>query len=236
MCAIDSILQEKDMAVPRKPRELCDWVNSKASELSRTDEGKRYSRSGTRLPKKFWEEIRPLCLYAKLRYGLHDNVKCMPNLENSPYDAVIMFCGESSCPVYVEFTYAKDGYDESLRNEVLTREGSVNLLGEISQSGTKASGRRTLTVAGEAVKHDDVRKRALDIVRERILGKSGKEYGKNHILVIIIDDYVSFYADEDKQRLKRFARSVIKDANLDFKGVALLGASGNYLACIYGEI
>jgi hypothetical protein len=76
----------------------------------------------------------------------------------------------------------------------------------------------------------------LDIVRERILGKSGKEYGKNHILVIIIDDYVSFYADEDKQRLKRFARSVIKDANLDFKGVALLGASGNYLACIYGEI
>lgn len=56
----ETILNRADMELSRTPRELCDWVGAKAEELSKTAEGKVYARSGKLLPKKLWEEIRPL--------------------------------------------------------------------------------------------------------------------------------------------------------------------------------
>lgn len=67
MSGVKAILQRADMEVPRSPRELCDWVDSKSAALSQTKEGKDYARSGAILPKKLWEEIRPLGLFAHVR-------------------------------------------------------------------------------------------------------------------------------------------------------------------------
>ena len=79
----------------------------------------------------------------------------------------------------------------------------MNALGNIKKSGTKASGRRTIIVENEAVRHEDERRKALDIVKDRILGKCGKEYGTNHVLIVVIDDYLP----SALRRTKKYWRS-----------------------------
>lgn len=234
MNTVEAILQRADMEVPRNPRELCDWVNSKASELSQTKEGKAYARSGATLPKKLWEEIRPLGLFALSRYGV-EGVRCTPNLSNDNYDGTIEFSDPSLPPTHVELTYAKDGYDERLRLNVLNSEGSVNALGKITVSGTKASGQR-IEVENEAVDHTEVRYAALALFKDRLAGKSNIQYGRNHVLVVVVDDYLAFRTEEDKEVLMRHAQTIIPDMKLDFGAVYLVGASGEYCARVLGEI
>ncbi|NTU50099.1 MAG: hypothetical protein HGA87_04300 [Desulfobulbaceae bacterium] len=234
MSAPEPILNHADMELSRTPRELCDWVDSIAIELSKTSEGKTYARSGALLPKKFWEEVRPLGLFALCRYG-DVGVQCTPNLTNDNYDAKIEFSKPATPPVYIEMTYAKNGQDERLRLEVLTKEGNVNALGKITVSGTKASG-RTIKVENEAVDHTKVRQTALDLVKERLAGKCKKQYGKNYILVVIVDDYLPFRTDEDKEVLMRYTQAALSELKPDVGAVYLLGSSGAYCARVSGEI
>ena len=234
MNGVEDILQRTDMEVSRSPRELCDWVDSKASELCQTKEGKAYARSGAILPKKFWEEIRPLGLYALSQFGA-ERVKCTPNLTNDNYDGKIEFSDGNNPPIYVELTYAKDGYDERLRLNVLSSEGTVNALGKITVSGTKASG-QTIKVENEAVDHAEVRSAALALLKDRLAGKSNKQYGQNHVLVVVVDDYLPFRTDEDKEILMQHAQCIGVNLKLDFGAVYLLGSSGKYCARVMGEI
>ncbi len=213
---------------------MCEWVDSKASELSQTKEGKDYARSGAILPKKLWEEIRPLGLFALYRYGA-EGVKCTPNLSNDNYDGKIEFSKSSIPPIYVELTYAKDGYDEHLRLKVLSSEGTVNALGKITVSGTKASGQK-IEVENEAVDHIEVRSAALALLKDRLTGKTNKQYGQTHVLVVVVDDYLSFRTDEDKEVLMKRAQNIVSALKLDFGAVYLMGASGKYCARILGEI
>lgn len=236
MSDIETTLQQNEMEISRTPQELCAWVNSKASELSKTPEGKCYARSGKKLPKKFWEEIRPLGLFARCLYGQRTDVKCTPNLTNDNYDGKIDFNDASIDPVYIEITYAKDGQYERLRLEVLSAEGSVNMLGRITKSGTKASGKQTVEVENEAVNHEKTLCRALEIVKKVILSKSEKKYGPNYVLVVVVDDYLPFRDEEDKAVLDESVKSIVKSVKLDFRAVFLLGATGNYLTCVSGEI
>lgn len=232
MSSVNTILQQVDMETTRTPSALCDWVDSKTSELSETNDGKPFACSGAPLPKKLWEEIRPLGLFALHRYGSRNDVKCTPNLSNENHDGKIDFDDSSIPSVYVEITYAKDGYDESLRSEVLSENGSVNASGRISKSGTKASGRRKVDVENECVDHQETRGRALEIVRERIVNKSNKTYGPNHVLVVVIDDYLPFRTEDDRKILIECAKSIIDNVKLDFGEIVLLGSSGNYLRTI----
>jgi len=234
MNAFKAILNRIDMEMTRSPRELCDWVDSKAAELSNTKEGKAYARSGAILPKKLWEEVRPLGLFALSRYG-ESGVKCAPNLTNDSYDGKIEFSDPSLLPVYVEITYAKDGYDERLRLNVLTKEGSVNALGKITVSGTKAS-EQAIKVANEVVDHSKVRDAALELVKERLAGKSNKQYGKDHVLVVVVDDYLPFRTDDDKEVLMRYTQSAVAGLGLNVGAVYLLGSSSKYCARVSGEI
>lgn len=236
MSSVDTILQRADMEMTRTPQALCDWVDSKASELSKTDEGKHYARSGALLPKKLWEEVRPLGLFALRRYGPRSDVKCTPNLTNNNYDGRIEFDDTSNPTIYVEVTYAKDGYDERWRLEVLGEKGSVNALGRISTSGTKASGRRSIEVQDEAVDHEETRCKSLKILRERITGKTSKTYGPDYVLIIVVDDYLPFRTEDDRAILMERAKSFVESAELNFGAVYLLGSSGNYLSSVYGEI
>jgi hypothetical protein len=90
MANIEAILLQADMEIQRTPQELCDWVDEEISELSGTDEGNRYGRSGKLLPKKLWEEIRPLGLFARWLYGFRIGIKCTPNLINDNYQGIII--------------------------------------------------------------------------------------------------------------------------------------------------
>jgi hypothetical protein len=228
------ILNSTEMQRSRTPRELCDWVDSKAAEFSKTKEGKVYARSGARLPKKLWEEIRPLALFALCRYG-DKGVRCTPNLSNDNYDGRIDFPGSSVTSVCVEITYAKDGYDERLRLKVLSENGDVNALGKITVSGTRKSG-QTISVENEAVDHADVRSAALGLVKKRLGDKSGKYYGKDHVLVVVVDDYLAFRTDEDKEVLMACTRDAVSELGMNVGAVYILGSSGSFCARVAGEI
>ncbi|MBK9132284.1 MAG: hypothetical protein IPM20_11700 [Gammaproteobacteria bacterium] len=223
------------MELARSPRDLCAWVDAKASELSQTKEAKAYARSGELLPKKLMEELRPFGLFASQRFG-SEGVKCIPNLGNEGFDGEIQFSDASTPPIYVEITYAKDGYDERLRLGILNEKGSVNVLGKLTVSGTKAARTQCVEVENEAVDHDSTVSAGLALVKERLTGKSGKKYGPQHVLILVVEDYIAFRSDEDRSALRRCAEAAIADLRLDFGGIYLLGSSGGYLECVDGEI
>lgn len=240
MSRVENILKQADMESVRTPSELRAWVNTKTIQLSQTEEGKKYARSGASLPKKLWEEVRPLSLFALQRYGSRADVKCTPNLGNENFDGRIDFEDPNTQSIYVEITYAKDGYDENLRFEVMNQEGAVNLWGCTLVSGTKAAGNRKVYVADDPeesrVDHNKIRQCALEIVRERLVAKDSKIYGINYELVVVIDDHLPFRTGEDQRVLEKYARSVICGANLDFRNIFLLGSSGSYFSQIHGNI
>lgn len=236
MSKFDDVLCREEMERPRSPKELCDWVDSTTHALCETAEGRRYARFGGQLPKKLWEEVRPFGRFALHLFSASRGVKCIPNLGYDNFDGRIQFESGSTPTIYVELTYAKDGYDESLRFEVLDEHGSVNALGEISVSGTRASGKRQITVENEALEHDAVRQKALHLVESRIRKKAEGVYGSRHALVVVVDDYIPFREEHDRALLEERAKQLVTSTVLDFGAVFLLGSSGNYLCRIHGEI
>lgn len=56
------------------------------------------------------------------------------------------------------------------------------------------------------------------------------------MLVVIIDDYLSFRTEKDKVVLEKHAQGIVSDLKLDFGAVYLLSASGKYCARVLGEI
>ena len=222
-----TILIPTDMAQSRTPHELCTWVEAKATELSRTKEGRRYARS-ERLPKKLMEEIRPLGLFSLYLYG-DNGVRCTPNLSSDNYDGKIEFPDTSIPPHYVEITYAKDGKDERDRLQVLTEKGNVSALGKITVFKSKKFG-KSINVENGGLLHSEVRERALCLVRKCLENKSNKQYGENHVLVVVVDDYLSFRTDEDKEVLMSNAKAMLTNLILKVRAVYLLGSSGKYCA------
>ena len=220
-----TILNPADMEQSRTPRELYNWVDAITTKLSKTKAGKNYARSGSRLPKKLWEEIRPLALFSLYLYGEND-VLCTPNLTNDNYDGKIEFLDTSIPPVYIEITYAKDGKDERHRLQILTEKGNVSALGKITVSRTKGS--KTIKVENEGLPHIEVLERALDLVKDRLIGKSYIQYGKDHILVVVIDDYLPFRTEEDKEVLMIYTQTILTELTLNVGAIYLLGSSGNY--------
>lgn len=229
------ILKQEDMESPRNPRDLCAWVDAKASELAQSKKTKAYARSSEFLPKKLREELRPFGLFARKRFE-SEEVTCIPNLGNENFDGEIRFADSSQAPMFVELTYAKDGYDEHLRLGVLDEKGSVNALGKVTVIGTKAAKNQRVEVENEAVDHDSTVSTALSIVKDRLNGKSGKQYGPRHVLVVVVEDYIAFRTDDDKSALRQCARAAIAELRLDFGAIYLLGSSGRYLERVHGTI
>ena len=230
---LENILTESEMELSRTPLALSEWVNKKSEELSASRESKIYARSGKKLPKKFYEEIRPLSLFASRMYDNREDIKLKPNLGNEEFDAVIID-ESSNRTIYVEISYAKDGYDDRLRLDVLNEKGTVNALGQIEVSGTKASGNRKISVRNEAVKHNEIMSKALKLVERRIADKCDGRYGENHILIIVFDDYLPFRTDEDRELLEESVKSLASKLNPKFMNIFLLGASGKNLINVTG--
>lgn len=235
MSVPQDILKQEEMQAPRTPRALCEWVNAKSSELAQTKDGKVYVRSGALLPKKLMEEVRPFGLFASLRFQ-SDDVTCIPNLGNENFDGRIQFSNKMQAPIYVEITYAKDGHDERLRLDVLNERGSVSALGAVRVTGTKAAGNQRVEVENEAVDHDSIVSSALSLVKKRLTGKSEKKYGPQHVLVVVVEDYIAFRSDEDRAVLRKCVEATIASLTLDFGAIYLLGSSGKYLDRVRGEI
>jgi hypothetical protein len=227
---VEELLASLELGRSRTPDE---WA-AVAAEIERvfveSQELRRMSRPPKGLWKKYLEEILPLIHLAQWLFPGRQDVLCQSNLNDSGnYDAAITFPnnGETT-KLFVEFTYAKDGFEDSLRMEVLNDKGSVNMLGEVSHCGTKNTGHR-VEIRDEVVSKSRILEKHRRLIIDRLNAKAAKKYGSDHILVIVFDDYAGFRS-EDLANLKSYLASEIDLSALHFKSLFLLGSSGKILS------
>jgi hypothetical protein len=233
-----NILIEDEIKKWRTPEELARWVDEKISLFQTTKETRKYLRKGTGFAKKFLEEIIPFRFFVNNLYPGRTDIKCLPNLGNENYDAIIH--NYSVTPISelkVEFTYAIDGYDRSLRLEVLHKDGIVSLTDKINKdTGTKNKGRKIEFESGASKDSEEV---LFDLIKKRAKGKCHGIYGNKHILVIIFsDDSLSFSDDKDPDalnRLREFLNKEIVTLPLDFQRVYVSEFSGRVLLPVFGH-
>lgn len=222
-----SILDEFDMSKARTPEEFQAWVIQKCEELAQSPETKAFSHSGALLAKKFHDEIFPLSRFVAHEYQMRSDILVQPNLSNDNFDAkIITNDGARSLVEYVEITCAKDGYDESLRMEVLLREGHVSITGPITVSGRRGSSQRSVTVATEAAFHTETLEKYLCVVEAAIEGKVSVQYGLRHTLLVAVDDYYALIQDSDWPLVEARVKAKLGRLQLDFGRVVLSGLAG----------
>lgn len=221
------ILDASDMAQPRTPAEFVAWVERKGGELSATEEAKVFARSGALLANKFYDEIFPLARFVAIEYAGRNDVLVQPNLGNDNFDAHVTLgnSGERQ-NVFLEVTYAKDGYDLSLRLEVLAREGYVCFTGPVKRSGRKGFPDRHVSVEPYAADHLEALENYFVLVEERLRAKAKVQYGKSHILIVAVDDCLIRSEDSDWPRFTAFADALLPKLALDFPRVVFVGVAG----------
>ena len=191
----------------------------KNSELSSTTETKRYARSGAALPKKFYDEIYPLALFVNREFSKIPDAVVIPNLSNDNCDATVCFNGRNS-KTFIEITQAKDGYDESLRMEVLSRDGAVSLTSPITKvSGRRGTSKRVVEIPLQHIAKDrrETVDKNLSLVETAVRAKANRQYGKQFTLLVVVDDYWPFYDPGDLSE------------DLDFERLVVFGLSGDLL-------
>ncbi len=222
-----TILDGSDMQKARTAAEFIAWVEQKLSELSATAEAKAFARSGAMSAKKFYDEIFPLARFAAHEYVGRNDVLIRPNLGNENFDAhVTLGGGREGRNVFLEITYAKDGYDTSLRMEVLAKEGHVWLTGPVTRSGRRGSPNRRVSVEPYAADHSETLENYFRLIEKRLRAKSGVRYGDNYTLLVAVDDYFPLSQDSDWPRLRVFAEALLPTLALDFARVVFVGIAG----------
>ena len=223
---VTTVLDATDITQARAPAEFVTWMEHKINELSSTEEAKAFVRSGAPLAKKFYDELFPLYRFVPHEYGVRNDVLIQPNLGNENFDAhVKVGNGPARQDIFIEITYAKDGYDLSLRMEALAMQGVVPLTGPVAVSGPKGSSNRCVSATLMAIDYHDTLKNHLCLVEERLRGKSNKQYGNKHILVVAVDDS-ALYQESSWPRLTEMADSILPELSLDFSRVVFVGIAG----------
>lgn len=221
------ILDAADMIRARSPEDLRAWVIQKCKELGQSPEARALSQSGATLAKKFHDEIFPLSVYAEREYQGQERVLVEPNLGNDNFDAkVTVFRGAQAQTTFIEITCAKDGYDESLRMEVLVKEGGVFMTGPITKSGRRGAPNRLVKVTPEVASHTESLERYIQRIEKTVERKSRTKYGPQHTLLVAVDDYLALVQDSDWPLLAERAQSWLRRLQLDFGRVVFLGNSG----------
>jgi len=221
-----TILDASEMSATRSVADFVFWVEGKTQELSGGSEARRFARSGAHLPKKFYDELYPFALFVEHEFSTTPNAIVTPNLGNDNFDAMISF-GNGGNPLYIEITRAKDGHDESLRDEVLTHEGAVCLTGPIQKvEGRRRTHGRTIEIQNEAICHEVLLHKNLSLVKSAIKAKVNRLYGKCHLLLLVVDDYLPFRQKSDHHALHSMIRNELLSLDLDFMRLVVLGISG----------
>jgi hypothetical protein len=117
-----------------------------------------------------------------------------------------------------------------MRDEVLTREGSVCLTGPILKvEGRRGAPDRIVEVEDEAISHEVLLHKNLSLVKAAVLAKANRVYGKRHLLLLVVDDYLPFRMKYYHRALHTLITSALLSLDLDFMRLVVLGISGKLI-------
>ncbi len=80
----------EEITKARTPLELVNWVESTMDKIGTTDAGETALRLGEGLAKQLVEEVYPLAIFARHKFGDTHQILVQPVIGNQNYDAVVI--------------------------------------------------------------------------------------------------------------------------------------------------
>lgn len=210
------------------------WVDSAHARFN-TRQLKAEAREGKHFASELVLEARPMALFAERHYGASSQVVVTHVLGNQNYDALVEDKRPSPEPIrYLEVTTTLKTYEDSLRMEILSKQGHVAAYGPVAVRGPRHN-RISIRADGMAREHTAIRADHLKRVEDAVTRKAKKTYEPNTALIVAVDDSGPFRQGGDVEVLDRLAREVLVPmlAYKNFTLLALEGSNGLHLCyCI----
>lgn len=129
-------VSKEELEKEKTPSELWDWLIKKVNQVCSTSEGRRAFRLQEGNIKQLVEEVTPLAIFGKQKFGDTPQVLLQPVIGNQNYDAkIIDKRTEPASVTYVEITQAHEGEDNYWRRCELLKKGIVFLKASVIKTG-----------------------------------------------------------------------------------------------------
>jgi len=218
-------VSHKELTKQRTPSELYGWLIQKVQQICSTDEGKKDFRLQKGLIKQLEEEIVPLAIFGKHKFGDTDQILLQPVIGNQNYDAVVVdLRTKPAYQTYIEITQAHEGENDYWRRCELLKKGNVPSYAPVIKKGTKKN--RTVSIPPEATSVEERVKNELDRILVAAQNKEHIDYPANTSLIIFFDDTPPFQEVIDNEKLDRFVNEKIVNLDLRFSALYLVGSIG----------
>lgn len=199
------MITKDEFETPRTAADILTWVDAAGERLSATKELKAAARLGRNGAKELWGEARPIALFAYRYFDASPLVTIRHVIGNQNYDATVDDRREHRGPVrFIEVTLSDQTRDDSIRMELLNRDGHAPGTGPVRAEGPR-NNRRILEGRSEAVDHIAMREQALGAIHDAIARKLDVQYPAGTALIVRIDDYLPFRTDDDVEVLSAVA-------------------------------
>lgn len=213
---------KEEIEKERTPSELWNWLIQKVEQICSTKEGLKEFRLQKGLLKQLVEEIGPLAIFAKHKFGDADQVYLQPAIGNQNYDAIVTDLRTNPASKnYLEITHAHEGGNDYWRRRELSEKGIVFSHAPVIKTGKGKN--RTVSIPPEATPVEERVKNELDRILDAAKGKEHIDYPANTSLIIFFDDTPPFKEVIDNKKLDDFVNENILNLDLRFSELYLVG-------------
>jgi len=218
----NEVISQEELTKERTPSELWDWLLQKVKQICSTDEGIKDFRLQKGLWKQFVEEIAPLAIFGKHKFGDTDQVLFQPVIGNQNYDAIVIdLRTKPASQTFLEITQSHEGVSDYWRRRELLEKGFVFSYAPVIKEGSKKN--RMFSILPVATPVEERVQKELDRILEAVKRKTGKDYPANTSLIISFDDGPPFQEVMDNKKLDSFMNDKFANLDLRFSALYLVG-------------
>jgi hypothetical protein len=219
---LNEVISKNELTENRTPSELWNWLIAKVNQISSTKDGMRNLRLQRGLVKQLMEEVAPLALFGKRKFGDTAQILVQPVIGNQNYDAVLTDLRTTPASKnYIEITQAHEGENDYWRRCELLKKGYVFSYAPVIKTGTRKN--RVVSIPPEATPVEERVETELERIRDAAAKKQGKDYPRNTSLIILFDDTPPFWEAIDNEKFDSFVNKNILNLDLRFSALYLVG-------------
>lgn len=227
------VLTKQELETPRSAADMLAWVDATHGRFN-TKKLKAEAREGKHFAKELVLEARPMAIFAYRYFKASPQVFITHLVGNQNHDGIVEDRRSHPDSIrYLEVTTTLKTYEDSLRMEILNKQGHVAAYGPVTAEGPRHR-RISIKAEGLAREHEAIRADHLVLVRQGVERKAKKEYDKNTVLIVAVDDSVPFREREDAEVLKTLASEILVPMlkGTNFSLLALEGSNGLHLCYV----